>query len=164
VDSCTAVKHVLRASDPRTVKRLEEMSGVQTYHTFAWTQDTTDGDGTIDPALAAEGLVQVSESHGPALPRNTILAASSDPLTSFIRFTFGSGYTQFGGKTTITRSLFPADLETYRRREKAPWPILPDEPDEPPTPALPAGPKSLLPAPPPAAATDWDERFRNDNL
>ena len=32
VDSCTAVKHVLRASDPRTVKRIEEMSGLQTYH------------------------------------------------------------------------------------------------------------------------------------
>lgn len=165
VDSCTAVKHVLRASDPRTVKRIEEMSGVQTYHTFTWTQDTADGDGTIDPSLAAEGLLQVSESHGPALDKNTILAASSDPLASFVRFTFGSGYTQFGGKTTIIRSLYPADLATYSRRAKAPWPILPDEPEAGPPPVPASALKSLPPAPPPAGtATDWDERFRNDNL
>ena len=164
VDSCTAVKHVLRASDPRTVKRIEEMSGVQTYHTFSWTQDTADGDGEIDPSRAVEGLLQVSETHGPVLDRNTIMAASADQQASFIRFTFGSGYTQYGAKTTIVRSLFPVDRDTHARREKAPWPILPDDPAAAPLPAEPTDPKSPPPAPPAGRATDWDERFRNDNL
>ncbi len=164
VDSCTAVKHVLRASDLRTVKRIEEMSGVQTYHTFSWTQDTADGDGQIDPSQAVEGMLQVSETHGPVLDRNTIMAASADQQASFIRFTFGSGYTQYGAKTTIVRSLFPVDRDTHARREKAPWPILPDDSAAAPLPAESTDPKSLPPAPPAGRATDWDERFRNDNL
>ena len=65
VDSCTAVKHVLRASDPKTIKRIEEMSGIQTYHSFTWQQDITAG-GAIDPSLAVEGLLQVGEMQGPA--------------------------------------------------------------------------------------------------
>ena len=170
VDANTAVKHVLRASDPRTVKRIAEMSGVQTYHTVSWTQDTADGNGSIDPSLAAEGLVQVSESPGDALDKNTILAVSSDQASSFIRFTFGSGYTQFAGRTTVVRSLFPIDRETYERRDNAPWPILPDDPTaptlppEPTGPAEPTTPVALPAAPPGGKGTDWDERFRNDNL
>ncbi len=164
VDSNTAVKHVLRASEPRTVRRIAEMSGVQTYHTFSWTQDTTEGDGTIDPSLAVDGLVQVSESHGDALDKNTILAVSSDQASSFIRFTFGSGYTQFAGRTTVVRSLFPIDREKYERRDNAPWPILPDDSVAASLPAKPTDPKSLPPAPPDGKATDWDERFRNDDL
>jgi hypothetical protein len=164
VDSCTAVKHVLRASDPRTVKRIAEMSGVQKYHTFTWTQDMTDGDGELDPSQAVEGLLQVSETYGEALDRNTIMAASADQQASFIRFTFGSGYTQFGAKTTIVRSLFPVDRDTHARRERAPWPILPDESATASLPAKPTDPKPLPPAPPDGKGTDWDERFRNDNL
>lgn len=164
VDSNTAVKHVLRASDPRTVKRIAEMSGVQTYHTFSWTQDTTEGDGEIDPSQAVEGMLQISETHGDILDKNTILAVSSDQASSFIRFTFGSGYTQFAGRTTIVRSLFPIDRETYERRDNAPWPILPDDPTPPALPAKPTDPKPLPAAPPDGKATDWDERFRNDNL
>ncbi|MBN9518194.1 TraM recognition domain-containing protein, partial [bacterium] len=164
VDSNTAVKHILRASEPRTMRRIAEMSGVQTYHTFSWTQDTTEGDGTIDPTLAVDGLVQVSETHGKALDDNTILAVSSDQASSFIRFTFGSGYTQFAGRTTIVRSLYPIDRERYDRRDNAPWPILPDDPTPPALPVAPPDPKSLPPAPPDGKGTDWDERFRNDSL
>ena len=144
------------------MRRIAEMSGVQTYHTFSWTQDTTEGDGQIDPSQAVEGMLQISESLGDALDKNTILAVSSDQASSFIRFTFGSGYTQFAGRTTVVRSLFPIDREKYERRDNAPWPILPDDPTPPALPAKPTDPKPLPPAPP--GGTDWDERFRNDNL
>ncbi|MEO2088844.1 MAG: hypothetical protein ABGY75_05015, partial [Gemmataceae bacterium] len=164
VDSNTAVKHVLRASEPRTMRRIAEMSGVQTYHTFSWTQDTAEGDGTIDPSLAVDGLLQISETHGKALDDNTILAVSSDQESSFIRFTFDSGYTRFAGRTTVVRSLYPIDREKYDRRDNAPWPILPDDPTPPALPAKPPDPKPLPPAPPDGTGTDWDERFRNDTL
>lgn len=164
VDSNTAVKHILRASDPRTVKRIAEMSGVQTYHTFSWTQDTAEGDGEIDPSLAVEGLVQVSESYGKALDENTILAVSSDQESSFIRFTFGSGYTQFAGRTTVIRSLFPIDREKYERRDNAPWPILPDDSASPPAEPPHPEPLPLPPASPAGTGTDWDARFRDDDL
>lgn len=67
-------------------------------------------------------------------------------------------------KTTIVRSLFPVDRDTHARREKAPWPILPDDSVTASLPAKPTDPKSLPAAPPDGRATDWDERFRNDNL
>jgi hypothetical protein len=163
VDSCTAVKHILRASDLITVERIEKMSGVQTYHSLTWAQDTTSGEREIDPAEAIDGIVQISETYGPNLDRNTVLAASADPLASFIRFTFGSGYTQFGAKTTIIRSLFPVDLETHETRGKAPWPILPDEPpvSNPIGRGEPGGAPQVVPG---RSTTDWDERFRNDSL
>ena len=109
----------------------------------------------------------MSESPGDALDKNTILAVSSDQASSFIRFTFGSGYTQFAGRTTVIWSLFPIDRETYERRDNAPWPILPDDLTPPALPAEAAEaaePKLLPAAPPDGKATDWDERFRNDNL
>lgn len=163
VDSCTAVKHVLRASNLRAVKQIEEMSGVQTYHSHTITQPLAEWDGEDDPSVGDEGMIQRSEFLGPALDRNTVLAASARADTSFIRFTAGSGYTQFGGKTTIIRSLYPFDLKTYERREKAPWPILADDPDRP-LPPAPDGTKPLPPADHDGRGTDWDERFRNDKL
>ncbi len=165
IDSCTAVKHILRVSDLRMVKRIEEMSGVQTYHSLTWTQDiVARRDVEIDPSRAVEGFLQLSESPGPALDRNTIMAASADPQASLIRFTFGSGYTQFGAKTTIVRSLFPVDKETHEKREKASWPILPDEPAPGPDPVRRTQPERVPQVLPGRPATDWDERFRNDSL
>ncbi|MFO0850774.1 MAG: type IV secretory system conjugative DNA transfer family protein [Gemmataceae bacterium] len=146
---------------PADMKRIGEMSGVQTYHTFSWTQDMTEGDGEIDPSQAVEGMLQISETLGDALPKNVILAASSDPASSFIRFTFGSGYTQFAGRTTVIRSSSPSTARraccgrsprgrpcrTTRRRPLC----RPSRPT-----------RSRSPAPP--GGTDRDERFRNDNL
>ena len=164
VNSCTAVKHVLRASDIKTVKGIEDMSGLQTYHTFTWAQDSTRGSGIIDPSEAVEGMLQISESLGPALDRNTLLAVSADPLASFVRFTTSEGYTQFGGKTTLLQSVFPMDLEIHERRERARWPILPEEPTDESVAIPPNAPVPPSPTSPNGRPTNWDDRFRNDSL
>jgi len=43
-------------------------------------------------------------------------------MGSFVRFTSGSGYTQFGGFTTPIFSTFIISEETYKLRKKASWP------------------------------------------
>ena len=159
LDANAAVKHILRASDPKSIKRIEEASGLQLYHSLSWAQFLEElKDSPVDPSAAIEGMMQVSSSIGPDLDKNTIMKVSADPLASFVRFTTQGGYTQYGGKTTIIQSLFPVELHEYNRRVRANWPTLPDEPIVP--------PPNIAPEPParPTPPTDWDKRLRDDSL
>ncbi|MBX9681649.1 MAG: type IV secretion system DNA-binding domain-containing protein [Gemmataceae bacterium] len=170
IDSCTAVKHVFRASDLATMKRLEEASGQAVYHTLTWTQ-------TLDPSLtekelpeqlghgqAADGLVGVSELIGPRLDRNTIIRLSANPLASFVRFTSANGYTQFAGFTTPILSSYIMSKTTYDKRDKAAWPadtpgtVLVPFPSESIAQRLTEGPKDE------ADEDDWDDRLRRGML
>lgn len=128
VESCTAVKQILRASDLNTIKKLQEVSGDAMYHSLAWTQTIEPGalEAELETGLsldkADEGLVQVTESVGPRLDRNTVISVSADPQSSFVRFTSASGYTQYAGFTTPIVSMYTIPFEEYKRRKKAPWP------------------------------------------
>ena len=66
--------------------------------------------------------VCVAEKEGPRLEKNTIIELSAAPLASVVRFTEGSGYTQFSGYHTPIVSEYHISSERYRRREKANWP------------------------------------------
>ena len=125
VESCTAVKHVFRASDLVTIKKLEEASGQAVYHTLSWTQ-------TVDPQVteqdlpnelvmqkSEESMVQVAETVGPRLDRNTIIQISANPMASFVRFTSGAGYTQFSGFTVPIVSTYTISQSTYTKRKDA---------------------------------------------
>ncbi len=174
VESCTAVKQVFRASDLQTMKKLEESSGLAVYHTVAWSQE-------IDAALAEEGLeeqltverseegiVQVSETVGPRLNRNTIIQVSAHPLASFVRFTTGKGYTQFAGYTTPIISMYTITEIEYQKRKRADWPTVPGTVVVP-YPAAAGNPKEGIQevAPKPQDSEDeedWDDRLRRGLL
>jgi hypothetical protein len=155
IDSCTAVKQVLRASDLETIKKIEEASGQAVYHSLAWTQALDgdeledDPDRALSPGRAEEGFVEVSETVGPRLDRNTVIRVSAHPQGSFVRFTTGSGYTQFGGFTTPIVSSFMMSRREYGHRQRVIWPSHPHAvmipwPDTPTS-----GPD-----------IDWERRFR----
>ena len=163
VESCTAVKQILRASDLETIKKLEETSGQAVYHSVSWMQpiDPENVEEELKEGLAVsrgeEGMVQVTESVGPRLDRNTIIQVSSHPLASFVRFTSGRGYTQFGGFTTPIMSMFMIKKIDYERRKTVAWPTKIGTVTVP-FPATNVSEPEKAPAP--APAVDWDARLR----
>ncbi len=165
VESCTAVKQVFRASDLETIKKLEESSGQAVYHNVSWVQtvDPETSEQELPEALAMskseEGLVQVSELVGPRLDRNTIIQISANPLASFVRFTSGHGYTQFGGFTTPIESMFIMPQSTYEQRKVVPWPDQPGTVTVP-YPSTSVSESEAPPAPAAEPQIDWDARLR----
>jgi hypothetical protein len=163
VESCTAVKQIFRASDLETIKKIEETSGQAVYHNVAWVQtvdpETTEQDlpETLAMSKSEEGLVQVSESVGPRLDRNTIIQISANPMASFVRFTSGSGYTQFGGFTTPIVSTYIMPQSTHEIRKEAAWPIQIGTVTVP-FPSTNVAEPEKVPAPEPEV--DWDARLR----
>lgn len=128
IDSCTAFKQTFRASDLKTIRRIEETSGQARYHTFQWQQKYTgEAEQDLRPDQALFGEVLVSETVGPRLDRNSIIEFSAHPQISLVRFTQGSGYTQFSGYTTPILSGFHIDKPTYKAREAAAWPKLDEQ-------------------------------------
>lgn len=129
IDSCTAVKQVFRASDLYSLERLEKLSGTRRERTPTWYQRYERGSGELtdryDPLLAEEGLVRVSEEERPRFSRNELLAISSRRHSSLVRFTFGSGYTQFAGATVPMVSQYHISGETYKERRRLSWPSAP---------------------------------------
>ncbi len=164
VESCTAVKHVFRASDLQTIKKLEESSGQAVYHTVSWMQ-TVDAEVTeqdLPNELARqksdESMLQVAETVGPRLDRNTIIQVSANPMASFVRFTSGAGYTQFGGFTVPIVSTFTISQTEYTKRKGASWPHVAG------TVLVPYPSTNVSESetvPPTESQVDWDERLRH---
>lgn len=71
---------------------------------------------------AAEGF-EINEMIGPRLEKNTIIEVSADPLANFVRFTEGSGYTQFSGYWTTIVSQFHQSQKQFKDRAKKAWPL-----------------------------------------
>ncbi len=128
VESCTAVKQIFRVSSPDEVRKVVEASGNALYHTAAWRQKIDpssfddDADDSFDIRTAEEGMVQVTEVAGPRLERNTVIELSADPQSSFVRFTSGSGYTQFSGYFVPITTPFHISEKNYDDRNIAEWP------------------------------------------
>ena len=129
IDSCTAVKQVFRASDLQSLERLEKLSGTRTNRTPTWYQRYERGTGELteryDPLLAEEGLVRITEEERARYDRNELLAIGSRRHSSLVRFTFGSGYTQFAGATIPMVSQYHISFDQYQRRRREPWPKAP---------------------------------------
>jgi hypothetical protein len=160
VSSCTAFKQFFRASDPKTIKLLEEMSGEGMFETLSWQQrvapwQNTDCDETFTPYAAEEQLVNVSETTGFRLERNLIMDISAAPNTSFVNFTEGSYFTQFSSYVTPIISDYHIDIEEYGRRSRAAWPAATDATI---VVSAAASPAADPPRPPPGG--DWDQRIR----
>ncbi len=132
VDSCTAFKQSFKATDLKSLKKLEESSGEALYHSADWTEAIDAGlreaaDDEFDIGHLPTGIfdssgVGVKEAAGPRLERNTIIELSAKPMASFVRFTEGSGYTQFSGYYTPILSEYHISKDSFKARSKAPWP------------------------------------------
>ncbi|MEJ7637237.1 MAG: TraM recognition domain-containing protein [Singulisphaera sp.] len=135
VDSCTAYKQSFKATDLKSLKKLEDSSGEALYHSADWDEAINAGldeasDAAFDIGHMPTGLfdspeVKVKETEGPRLERNTIIELSAKPMASFVRFTEGSGYTQFSGYYLPIISDFHISMDEFVRRSDAGWP----EPD-----------------------------------
>ena len=68
----------------------------------------------------------MTEAAGPRLEKNTIIETSAMPFASFVKFTEGSGYTQFSGYWTTVISEYHITKALFGIREDADWP----DPDE----------------------------------
>lgn len=141
IDSCTAVKQVFRASDLTSLERLEKLSGIKREAAATWYQSYERGSGDLtdryDEIHAAEGMVRVSEKEQSRYDRDALQAISSRRHSSLVRFTFGSGYTQFAGRSIPMKSEYHISYEQYLKRRQQPWPtasgavvIQPPTPDE----------------------------------
>jgi hypothetical protein len=129
VDSCTAVKQVYRASNVESLERLEKLAGNRLGKVAHWVQpyETPTGNlfDRLDEFYADEGLINVRQMELPALDRQRMLKISSHRLASLIRFTFGSGYTQFAGKSVSIVSQYPISYKFYEDLHKLAWPTAP---------------------------------------
>jgi hypothetical protein len=132
VDSCTAFKQSFKATDLKSLKKLEESSGEGLYHTAVWKEaidaglrEARDESFAIGHArqtsIFEPPLVQVSETIGPRLEKNVIIELSAMPMASFVRFTEGSGYTQFSGYYTPMISEYHISKESFEERTNADW-------------------------------------------
>ncbi len=129
VDSCTAMKQVFRASDLKSLERLQKLSGTKREIKATWHQPHERGGGDVlsryETFLAEDGLVRVTEGERARFDLNDLQAISSRRQSSLVRFTFGSGFTQFGGKTIAVKSQFHISFDQYNKRRKMPWPSDP---------------------------------------
>ena len=129
IDSCTAVKQIFRASDLRSLERLERLSGKRKEAVAMWMQAHERGTGELadryDPVLAKDGVVRVSEREQARLDSDALLSLGARRQSSLIRFTFGSGYTQFAGASVPIVSQFSISMDEYKRRRQRPWPEAP---------------------------------------
>jgi hypothetical protein len=129
IDSCTAVKQVFRASDLPSLERLEKLSGIKRETSATWYQPYERGSGDLteryEEIHAEEGLVRVTENDQVRYDREAIQAISSRRQSSLVRFTFGSGYTQFAGKSVPMKSDYHISYDQYMKRRGKPWPTAP---------------------------------------
>jgi hypothetical protein len=134
---------VFRASDPASLERLEKLSGIKREISATWYQPYERGSGDLtdryDEIHAKEGIVRVAEKDRVRYDRDAIQAISSRRQSSLVRFTFGSGYTQFAGRSIPMKSKYHITYDEYMKRRQKPWPMAPGAfVIQPPTPIAPA--------------------------
>ncbi|MCA9041360.1 MAG: type IV secretion system DNA-binding domain-containing protein [Planctomycetaceae bacterium] len=126
IDSCTAFKQVFRASDLASLERLEKLSGKRKQKVATWYQPYERGSGDLTERYAelyaVDDVVRVTEEEQSRHPAEELQALSSRPQSSLVRFTFDSGYTQFGGKSVPLKSEYHISYAEYLRRRQQPWP------------------------------------------
>ncbi|MCA9171274.1 MAG: hypothetical protein KDB23_26565, partial [Planctomycetales bacterium] len=129
VDSCTAVKQVFRASSLISLERMEKLSGKTLRPDESWAQPQNPLMGDLldmrSPHLSSDGEAKLRWQEGPRLSQDDLMRISSNRLESLVRFTFGSGYTQFAGRTVPMRTDYPIRWTDYVRRRAAAWPKVP---------------------------------------
>jgi hypothetical protein len=112
-----------------SLERLEALSGSVKDHAATWHQTYERGTGDMsnryEEMLAKEGMVRVTEQERARYDGDELRAISSRLHSSLVRFTFGSGYTQFAGRSIPVRSSYHIPYDEYLRLRAKPWPTAP---------------------------------------
>lgn len=129
VESCVGFEQAFKLAGVREHERVRLLSGEKLDYRVGW-RDVTDRERvttsgphptTIErPVLLTE--VQVSETRSPRLGANDLIEISAAPFESLVRFSEGSGLTQFSGYWVPLASEFHVTAEQYDARERAGWP------------------------------------------
>jgi hypothetical protein len=117
VESCVGFEQAFKLSGEREFQRVMALSGMKRDWGVSWKQDG----GVLHPDAATDGYV-VSESRVPRLGLNELLDITAAPFESLVRFSEGSGYTQFGGHWVPLVGEFHIGADEYAAREAAGWP------------------------------------------
>lgn len=129
IDSCTAVKQIFRASDLHSLERLEKLGGLRREATATWYQPYERGSGDLtdryEEIHAEDDMVRVTGKDRARYDLDALQAISSRRQSSLVRFTFGSGYTQFAGRSVPLNSQYHISYDQYLKRRRQPWPSHP---------------------------------------
>jgi hypothetical protein len=108
---------------------MTRLSGLKREAAANWYQPYERGSGDLvkrfSEVHADEGLVRVGEQERERYDRADLQAISSRRHSSLVRFTFGSGYTQFAGKSIAIKSPYHISFDEYLKRRDKPWPMDP---------------------------------------
>ncbi len=117
IESCVGFEQAFKLAGEREYQRMQTLSGLKRDWKVSWFQDG----GMPDPAVSQEGFT-ASEVHSPRLGINDLIEISAAPFESVVRFSEGSGYTQFSGYSVPLVGEFHISAHEYGLREAAGWP------------------------------------------
>lgn len=117
VESCVGFEQAFKLSGERELQRMQTLSGMKRDYQVSWFQNG----GVPDPSLSVDGFT-ASEVKAPRLGINDLIEISASPFESIVRFSEGSGYTQFSGYTVPLIGEFHISGHEYALREAAGWP------------------------------------------
>jgi hypothetical protein len=120
VESSVGFEQAFKASSKLEQKRIQETSGEKRDVTLSWFQS---GAHPLSPD-SATGELRVSDTRSARVEANDIIEISSTPLESLVRFSEGSGLTQFHSYWVPLVSEFHISPEEYAMRQTADWPDL----------------------------------------
>lgn len=108
VESCVGFEQAFKVAGIREMERIEKLSGLKRDYVVSWDDERERYTETVSPRLAANDLIE----------------ASAAPLTSLVRFSEGSGLSQFAGYWQPVTSEFHITEDEFRLRQDAGWPDL----------------------------------------
>jgi len=117
IESCVGFEQAFKLSGEKEYQRMQTLSGLKRDWSVSWLQ----GGGDIDPLANTDGY-KISDIRVPRLGVNDLIEISAAPFESIVRFSEGSGYTQFSGYTVPIVSEFHISSHEYALREAAGWP------------------------------------------
>lgn len=108
VESCVGFEQAFKVSGVRELERILKLSGLKRDYVRSWDDERERWAETVAPRL------------GP----NDLIEASAAPLTSLVRFSEGSGLSQFSGYWQPVAGEFHVTEAEYDARRAAGWPAL----------------------------------------
>lgn len=117
VESCVGFEQAFKLSGEKELHRMQVLSGIKRDYQISWLQEG----GFPDPQLGMDGFT-ACEMKVPRLSLNDLIEISASPFESIVRFSEGSGYTQFSGYTVPIISEFHISPSQYELRESSGWP------------------------------------------
>ena len=117
VESCVGFEQAFKLAGVREHERVRLLSGEKLDYRLGVRNGSPPFDGA-DPLTD----YQLTETRSPRLGANDLIEISAAPFESLVRFSEGSGLTQFSGYWVPLASEFHVTAKQYDARERAGWP------------------------------------------